>query len=216
VKHPVYTYYVPIGTEKEEASQTAMIHHWRSSWATQGWEAVVLGIDDAEAHPFFEEYNAAVQRLPTTNSQEYEMACYHRWLAVAHRGGGFMSDYDVVNYSFSARPPHTRLAVYEQTYDTKGVTPSVVGGDAAGFYDMCLCFATCDVQGVLGEEKGRPHTSDMIALQKMYHRFAYQVVPLCKQYGVPNWEDAPLVHFSHHATSQTDRVACMKTSRPIS
>ncbi len=214
MSHTVYTYYTPIECRGID-TQVQMLQHWSSSWAKRGWETVVLGLEDAKAHPFFDEYAEAVQRLPTINPKDYEMACYHRWLAVAHRGGGFMADYDVVNYSFEARSPQARLTVYEQNYETEAVTPSVVGGSAAGFYDMCLYFATCNIDDVMGEFEGRPHTSDMIVLQKIPHRFAYQVIPLCKQYGSPGWEDAPLVHFSHETTKETDRIPCMKTSRPI-
>ena len=59
-----------------------------------------MGLKDAERHPLFREFDERTKLLPTVNPGDYELACYRRWLAVARAGGGFMSDYDVVNYGF--------------------------------------------------------------------------------------------------------------------
>lgn len=211
--YKVYTYFEPI--EREEPSgQQAMIEHWSASWAKAGWYPVVLGLADAEAHPMYEEFVESVRRFPTINPADYELSCYKRWMAVATKGGGFMSDYDVVNYGFKGREPESDLCLYEQGY-LGGVVPAVVGGTAAGYLNACLCFALCDTEEVTSEADNKPHTSDMVVMQKMSHRFFYTVSPVVRQYGAEGWDEAELVHYSHGVTKGTNRIECMRTARPI-
>ena len=212
--YKVFTYFEPIEEVEEASGQQAMIQHWRSSWAKMGWCPIILGLADAEMHPMYDEYIDSVKRLPTINPKKYEMTCYKRWLAVAAHGGGFMSDYDVVNYSFEARNPQSELRLYEQG-NTGAVVPSVVGGTAAGFLSACLCFSTCNVEDVIIEQNGQTHTSDMVILQKMNHKLLFDIAPFAKQYGCEGWESAALVHYSHEVTTTTNRIECMRTARQI-
>ena len=210
----VFTYFEPIDEVEDSSGQQAMIEHWSASWAKAGWYPIVLGLADAEMHPMFDEYIESVKRLPTVNPAAYELTCYKRWMAVACQGGGFMSDYDVVNYGFTARDPQSDLCLYEQG-NTGAVVPSVVGGTAAGFLNACLCFATCKIEDVTYEHNSGTHTSDMVVMQKMAHRLIYSVAPHVKQYGCEDWDKAELVHYSHETTSKTNRIECMRTARGI-
>lgn len=220
--YPIYTYYhemygegMPEEDAEKEKEQREMIRHWKRSWAKRGWAPKVLTQSDAKRHPMFDAFTERVKRLPTVNPMEYEIACYHRWLAVAVMGGGFMADYDVINYSFNATAPSDELVIYEAHYCRDEVTPSCVGGTAYGFMNAVLAFAASDVELVSDEHNGKPHTSDMIVLQKVRDSGLYVIAPTVKSYGNLGWDTAPLVHYSHAATEDTDRVACLRTAREI-
>lgn len=220
--HPVYTYYhgmyeegMPNADAAEAQQQFDMINWWKRSWAKRGWAPRVLTQADAKRHPMFHPITERLKQLPTVNPIEYELACYHRWLAVAVMGGGFMSDYDVINYSFDAREPTDNLVIYETHYCREDITPSCVGGTERGFMDAVIAFSVSDPQSITGDHEGKPHTSDMIALQKMRNSGLYVTAPTVVAYGNIGWDKAPLVHYSHHATRDTDRVACLRTAREI-
>lgn len=210
----VYTYFDPISV-KDVQSQLEMIVHWKRSWAKQGWDVGVINKETARKHPFFWEFHQRVDALPTVNPKDYELSCYYRWLAMAVVGGGFMSDYDVVNYGFTPRNPPGDLVIYESNWDTGQITPSVVGGTQYGFMNACMAFALSDPKDIMGEYQGRDHTSDMIAMQRVAGKNIYVDPPIVAQYGAENWQEADLVHYAHSVTHNTDRVACMRTARPI-
>lgn len=210
----VFTYYQPLDI-RHSGEQAEMIRHWKRSWAKQGWNPRVLGIEDARRHPMFDEFDARVRKLPTVNSVDYEVACYHRWLAVAAAGGGFMSDYDVVNYGFKPKPIQSDLTIYESDYCCDSVTPSVVGGTSYGFLNACFCFSVCEPESITSDFGDRKHTSDMIVMQMMSDRGVFIIAPTVRQYGQADWDSAELVHYCHSTTHNTDRVQCMKTARPI-
>lgn len=214
MQHKVYTYYEKVA-HKDDSEQLQMIHHWRTSWAKRGWYPVVLHREDAERHPFFKEFANSVLRLPTVNSVDYEMACYHRWLAVAAAGGGYMSDYDVINYSYQARTPPSDLTIHEVNVAYQTATPAVVSGSAYGFMSMCLYFATCNVDEVCSQIGSIKTTSDMFVVQKVHQRMSYNVSSDVVEYGDSGWDTSDLVHYCSDKTRNTDRLNCLKTARSI-
>ncbi len=210
----VYTYYVKVDEEQHQKSEP-MLEHWRRSWASRGWNPVVLGEHHAQAHPLYGLFKNAVSKFPTINVPEYEMACYLRWLAVAALGGGFMSDYDVVNYSFNASPVPAEMKIYEVHPELEAVTPSVVAGTPAGYERVCAAFCAVKPEdiGYFIDEKA--HSSDMIVLQHLAHKGFYAATRTVRQYGEPEWTEAPLVHYSNDSTIGTDRVHCMRSARSL-
>ena len=215
LNNTVYCYFSSYQEEHHD-DNVAMIRHWRRSWGKNGWNAIVLTEADAKSHPFYHEVTRALFRLPTTNHHLYELACYHRWLAVAHRGGGWMCDYDVVNYGFKPIPIQSDLTIWESHDNRDDVVPSLVSGTMAGFLHAAMAFALVDVNEVIGIGHGvAQHTSDMLVLQKMAQRDFFNISPTVIQYGHPGWENAHLIHYSHSTTENTDRVECMKTARPL-
>jgi hypothetical protein len=214
MQHKVFTYYEEL-EYKDTSEQMEMIHHWRTSWSKRGWFPVVLRRADAERHPFFKEFANAVLRLPTINAVDYEMACYHRWLAVAAAGGGYMSDYDVINYSYEARNAPSDLTVHELNLVHQSATPSVVSGTQFGFMSMCLLFATCNVDEVCSQIGDTKTTSDMFVVQKTHNRMPHNVSSDVVQYGDSGWDSAELVHYCSDKTSNTNRVECIKTARTL-
>lgn len=212
--HKVYCYFENLD-QRYTDEHRSMINHWSRSWAKHGWSPEILGLEDAKRNPMFDEFDQRCRKLPTVNSTEYELSCYRRWLAVATVGGGFMSDYDVINYGFKPRSPESDLVIYEANVHGNSVTPSVVGGTAFGFIQACLAFSTPEPSAITSEARGEPHTSDMIIMQLFEQRRLYNISPTVIQYGGEGWESAPLVHYSNETTHNTDRAQCVMTARPL-
>ena len=212
--HNVFAYHEGFDRNLSHGHQL-VIDHWRRSWAKQGWNPVVLGIEDAKRNPMFKEFDARCRKLPTVNTAEYELACYRRWMAVAAAGGGFMSDYDVINYGFKARKPEAELVIYESATHCNSVVPSVVGGTAYGFLLGCMAFSLPDPNLITSSDGGRAHTSDMVVMQIFDQKQIYNIAPVVFQYGQDGWDTAPLVHYAHVTTERTDRVQCIRTARPL-
>jgi len=75
----------------------AMIAVWKHAWSLAGWNPRVLGLEDAEKFPGFENMYEAVTAIhPKMSGDRYEIMCYLRYFAMAAVGGGYMSDYDVI------------------------------------------------------------------------------------------------------------------------
>ena len=73
-----------------------LIDVWKKSWQDAGFDTVVLSRKDAEKHPDYERHS---QKLIELGVNEYNQACFLRWLAMASlkddcQDGGWMSDYD--------------------------------------------------------------------------------------------------------------------------
>ena len=210
----IYTYYEKVDEAQHKASES-MLAHWSRSWASRGWNPVVLSQKNAQSHPLFNVFNDRVKTLPTINPVAYELACYHRWLAVAQMGGGFMSDYDVINYDYAAHPVTCPLRIHEVHADLSEVTPSLVSGTQAGFERACTAFCSINHENLNYKIDGVMHASDMILLQMMVHSGLYTFTRDVKQYGEDGWKEASLVHYSSRTTANTDRVQCVKYARSL-
>jgi len=92
----VYTYYGPTAFDHNE--QQSLIGLWRESWAKQGFEPVVLDHKDMLRCDRSAELLKKATDLPTINIKQYEVNCFIRYAAVQAKGGGIMTDYDVMNY----------------------------------------------------------------------------------------------------------------------
>jgi len=81
-----------------------LIKLWVKSWSDNGWNPIVLSLEDAKKHPRYYEidlkdYSSNLYKY-SINGPEYLELCYSRWFAYACYDG-FWSDYDVINYGFT-------------------------------------------------------------------------------------------------------------------
>jgi hypothetical protein len=182
----VYTFCAPI-LGKDPGHEAALVDLWRESWIANGWDAVVLDESSVRVDDEVTRMLLTYRELPSINRKKLDYYCYVRWLAVAQAGGGFMCDYDVVNYSFAPRPAG-RMAIYERS------VPCLVSGTAAEYARIARFFAA---YAVAADDRlqGRPHVSDMMILTKNEWMFESQTG--CAEYGRPGWETAGAVHFSN-------------------
>ena len=214
----VYTYF-----EDQGLGDAAAVEVWRDVWAEAGWDPVVLSQNDAARHPLYDETVARVSRFPTTNPEGYETACYLRYLAMAAVGGGFMTDYDVVNVNVPPPPTCDWLPNGGAFTTHQRFVPSLATGTAAEFDRVARAFRDVDVDDVLrmSETEGT-QISDMILDLYLYRRDEIRVAvgvsgspakvldPPCDNRGAAQ----PLLfHFSHalmDELGQTDRPATMR------
>lgn len=204
----IHTYYSDLGWNHE-----GLIELWARSWRDRGWEPVVLGEEHAARHPLYGMLKERYAALPSINSKDYELACYLRWPAMAAEGGGFLCDYDVMNYGFPPAESFLRsieqgqLQVYTET-----VCPCFVGGNRAAFELAALLFAAW-IPDSRDIHKGERHASDQEILRRAAWLFSCEKrVWRC---GNPGWEEADLVHYSYAATQGASKASFIQEKRAV-
>jgi hypothetical protein len=97
---------VVIDSTITEFSQDSLrlIELWKKSWSNNGWNPIVLSLEDAKKHPLYHElnlkdYSSNLYKI-ASNNHEYLELCYSRWFAYGCHDGAW-SDYDVMNYGFT-------------------------------------------------------------------------------------------------------------------
>lgn len=204
----VFTYYVPIAGKPQD-EEIALIDLWKKSWALRGWEPVVLDESNLPDDPDAKKLMRAFKKQPTRLRPGMAYASFARWLAVAAQGGGFMCDYDVMNYSFMPHPVG-EITVYERH------VPCLVSGTRDEFLRICRLFADykADAADRVGWWKC---TSDMKVLIRRPEAFSQRRD--CAEYFLPGWESAAAVHFSNFAMKPrgyTPRHLHIESLRPFS
>lgn len=201
----VNTYYTDC-PKHNKSNELDLLHLWRGSWSARDVETRVITEQDAAAHPYFTEYREAVSKLPSVNTPEYELACWLRWLALAHVGGGFMSDYDVFANGDRFHQSDIEEAAASSdnlhAFHTINPCPSFVYASAKSAERICREFAS----GKLGKRDmgGRTHYSDMLALEDLVIRKTEWITTydMVRDYeGTPEWRRAQLVHFCNATTT---------------
>jgi len=96
-------FYQSLDTEFSRDS-CKLIELWEKSWSDNGWDPIVLSLDDSKKHPFYDQldlkdYSSNLYKY-SINGYEYLELCYSRWFAYGLFDGAW-SDYDVMNYGFS-------------------------------------------------------------------------------------------------------------------
>lgn len=185
----VYTYFHPVPAIDflEECKLHAL---WKRSWTDSEFIPVTLTHQIAESHPKFREFDALVRSLPTINPPGYDLACWHRWLALDVSGGGLMTDYDMICRGFSAEFLQFPNPV---TILDRGGVPCAVYTSAAGAAQI-----VSDILTTKHAHDGK-HYSDMFFFQaKGYPREENLTLP----FGAAHWQEAPAVHFSHSDTAR--------------
>jgi len=88
----MHTFYEKVNTGEDD-----LLEAWKEEWDMAGFKTVVLNLEDAKKHPYFEEMEKVVEDL---FFHGYNKMCFYRWLAMAASGGGWISDYDTFPTNF--------------------------------------------------------------------------------------------------------------------
>lgn len=193
-KQPIYTYFSPVDAINQQ-SQREVIDLWRNSWSAKGWNPIILSEQHAKGHKLYNEFVKHIDKFPTVNPKQYERACWMRWLALDVVGGGTMSDYDVMNFTWEPLEP-AWFAIHEPEN-----VPCLVQASpqmAKSVIRHILAHGPKDYK----TENGKPHTSDMFLFQQKFER---QKLRTCVEYYHPGWECAPTIHFATFALNKTHR-----------
>jgi hypothetical protein len=203
----VFTYYMPVPGLWSDESQQKLIEVWARSWKKAGWEPVVLNEDSVKTHPNFAYYKEKLWALPTEYGHDYEGACFLRWLAVAHAGGGMMVDYDVINYGFTPADACTenRMTIYADS-DPPQIFTGVVMGRQHHFQEISDIFAAWvpddhDLNLNSKTYQGH-HCSDLTMMIRMFGGMQTKPDWLvrcdgCAQFPHPTWKTSKLVHYTY-------------------
>jgi len=169
----VWTYFQDFRTPSS-AIHAQVLEIFIKNWTAQGFVVEVLSEVDARKHSNYRKFKRTVSRYPTTNSPEYELACFLRWMAHNVAKGHLHVDYDVLNYSFNSD-------MYFQTLNNHEYSGlRILNLDA----DLVPCAIYIDeatssnsLIGILMSKKlaksaevikgGRRHVSDMHMFQKL-------------------------------------------------
>lgn len=185
----VYTYFHPVPQIDflEECKLHAL---WKRSWMDSEFIPMTLTHQTAEMHPKFAEFDRKVRSFPSINPPGYDIACWHRWLALAVSGGGLMVDYDMICRAFSEEMLQFPNPV---TILDRGGVPCAVYATELGAEQIVNDILTFE------HKHDGKHYSDMFFFQaRGYPREENLTLP----FGHPDWQMAPAVHFSHSDTAR--------------
>mgnify|MGYP001256483123 FL=1 len=140
----IYTYYQDINF----SNQRELIDLWKISWSRHGYEPIVLNLEDAKKHPYFETLNSEIRRIfkEITGKQinDYGMSCWFRWLAYANQKEEvfYVSDYDAINLNFPTTEPSNKLHLMDDW------VPFLASGTPNQFENLCKAFVEVSNQRV--------------------------------------------------------------------
>jgi hypothetical protein len=202
IKPKAHTYFRPCADPEALAEQKRILAIWEKNWRDAGWEPVILTEEHARKHPQFEKYRKAFEAMPTVSPKEYEMAAWLRHLAMSALGKGIhlLVDYDVLVNDLDEADlfnMHGLENRFPMILSDNNPVPCAVLGHACQFDNAIRAFPDCPV----GEEQGRPHLSDMLAVQML----KFPAMDVCREFGTPEWFKAKLIHFSHRACGKMKR-----------
>ena len=157
----IYTYYQNINHDK----QPELIDLWKISWSRQGYEPIVLNLEDAKKHPYFETLNTEMRRIfkEITNKEisDYGMSCWFRWLSYATQADEkfYVSDYDAINLNFPITEPNDKLHLMD------GACPFFASGTPAQFENLCKGFVEISNERIeiLKEQANHYHDQEFFA-----------------------------------------------------
>jgi hypothetical protein len=116
MKTKIYGYYESVQI-LPQGEQFACANIWKQSWERNGWECVMLNRSHAQGSSLHQKLMAKLMKVSFAMPMEAQhffpqiAARYSRWSALHAAGGGWMSDYDVVNIDFDS----TYASRYEST-----------------------------------------------------------------------------------------------------
>lgn len=158
----VYTYaHKHAGVNKAEFD--AILEAWKQGWSSRGWNPVVLGLRDAAKHVRFDEFQAALEKLPCATTRPSVTHDFNRWLALEVVGGGLMVSSDVLPADFT--PANSGLHQWgEKPVVLQNVGAFFTKEQVASFVNV---ITTYDAQPD-DQLNGKPHVTDQVIAARAY------------------------------------------------
>jgi len=131
----IYTYF-----DGNDPLLKQLIELWKRSWARHGYVPVVLGVNDAKAHPYYDTLDTEMKRyyhiISGQHINSFGMNCWHRWLAYATRQEPrfYVSDFDAINMNFPLKTPEEQLHLMDAD------CPFLASGSPQQFTRLCEAF----------------------------------------------------------------------------
>lgn len=164
----IYTYHQDINFP----TQQELIDLWKVSWSRQGYEPIVLNLEDAKKHYYFNTLNSEMRRIfkEITNKEieEYGMSCWFRWLAYSTQSEEkfYVSDYDAINVNFPITEPNNQLHLMDYA------CPFLASGTPEQFENLCKMFVEVsnDRIGILKQQANHYHDQEFFQYNFMPHK----------------------------------------------
>ena len=168
----IYTYYQNIN----HSSQNELIDLWKISWSRQGYEPIVLSLEDAKKHSYYETLNTEMRIIfrEITNKEisEYGMSCWFRWLAYATQADEkfYVSDYDAINVNFPIKEPNEKLHLMDYA------CPFLASGTPIQFENLCKAFVEVSNQriDILKQQTIHYHDQEFFQYNFMHHNDSFE------------------------------------------
>jgi tRNA U38,U39,U40 pseudouridine synthase TruA len=211
-KMKIYTYYENINfTQQDE-----LVELWKKSWTDNGFEPIVLSLEDAQKSVFYEEFieqcNSLVFKVTGNKLSRYGLSCYLRWLAYSTQkttDSFLVSDYDVINIRFS--PVHMLESIKQISFMDR-LCPCLAYGNSEQFLNFCkdiINITSTNLEQIkvdyLNNQDRCYHDQNFLVLNK--ERLGnYNICP-ARKYVMPYihndhiMKECGLIHFSHRSVA---------------
>ena len=209
----IYTYYQNINHDR----QPELIDLWKISWSRQGYEPIVLNLEDAKRHPYFDTLNTEMRRIfkEITNNEisEYGMSCWFRWLAYATQADEkfYVSDYDAINVNFPITEPSNTLHLMDAH------VPCFASGTPTQFKNLCKAFVDVSNQriDILKSQANHYHDQEFFDYNREELKNHHNIVMTRDRDKLlsPYIKDhlTPIIHFSHfRCKTNSNRIKLIK------
>lgn len=194
----IYTFYESIDPSNidKNNNELKIIDLWSKSWRHNGWNPIILNLNDASDHPEYQKFYDVCYKFPTVNPKKYEMYCYLRWLAMELRGG-WHCDYDVINYGFKPVDFGDKIV----TCINGRLSPSTIYMTKEKYrliIDTILNYKISDVDIKYKENNNKIyHVSDMTIIQSLDSKYSDVILNIEKTVNVEtDWDKSNLIHFA--------------------
>lgn len=216
-KPKIYTYYENINFKQQDE----LVELWKKSWESNGFEALVLGLEDAKKSPFYSEFvekiNPLVLEIANKPLKRYGLSCYLRWLAYSTQEDTepfLVSDYDIINRSFTSvllNEPREKLCFMDN------LCPCLAYGTPEQFLSFCKDIVDRTSKnleriklGFVKRGHRSYHDQDFLLLneQELKTLGIYNICPT-RKYVHPyvhnnlKVKEFEIIHFSHNSVNKT-------------
>lgn len=210
----IYTYYENINFKQQDK----LIELWKKSWYSNGFNPVVLSLEDAKKSIFYKEFVEKIKhlglRITDKSLSSYDLSCYLRWLAYstqADTDSFLVSDYDIININFS---PTKMIESKNQISFMDRLCPCLAYGNTEQFLNFCK-----DIISITTINLEQIKTDYLKTKDKCYHDQNFLVLNekklgnynICpaRKYVIPyihndsKMEKCEIIHFSHNSVQKT-------------
>ena len=205
----IFTYYEDINFK----NQDEMVQLWKKSWEQQGFETIILTLDDAKKSSYYEEFVTNIKQIHIDIAGHeiapYGLSCYVRWLAYSvqkYQDSFLVSDYDVINKNFKVTEVNEKANILSFM---DGYCPCFAYGSPDQFLKFCknIISISNEHKEILQkeyQEKKFVHYHDQEFLFLNYERIACNICPARKyvrvyEHNNLEMEKYNLLHVAHQS-----------------
>lgn len=210
----IYTYYENINFKQQDE----LVELWKQSWKSNGFDPVVLSLEDAKKSPFYEEFVEKIYPLVLHITEKplnlYGVSCYLRWLAYSTQwdvDSFLVSDYDIINQHFTSN----QLNESKDTISFMDrLCPCLAYGTAEQFLSFCkdiISITTTNLEQIKADylkNKDRCYHDQNFLVLNQQRMENYNICP-ARKYVMPyihndsKMEEWGIIHFSHNSIQKT-------------